>query len=138
MVWRCVPDALQQFHPAEFLQLHAAPVGWRTARFQPGRTLAAVLITLNARFTGTVAPQPVRAHRGEEAARRPLKLAVGMLWPSESVDTYRPPFESLRGQRHPCVSSPATAFQTFYNTVALEAVFVEAAFAVRLEVFLWV
>src|SRR5687767_10178438 len=86
MVRCCVPDTFQQFDPAEFPQLHAAPVGRRTTRFKAPRTVAAVLITEHTCLPGVVAPQPMRAHQARESIVESRKwLSAGNGRPHQSV-----------------------------------------------------
>ena len=124
MVWGGLPGIVHQFDPAQFLENDATPILRRPDRPQSALALATILITKHARFTQTIAAQPMRAKQPREIfvnrADRPFILDCR---PDQSVHLLHS-LDLRLDNTHPNFTIPPVALSpchsTVYNTVVLE------------------
>jgi hypothetical protein len=121
------PWSVEQFNSVQFFQRNAAPVGWRSRRFEAALTLASVLITEHPKLTLLVPPQPVWTEqtrivviKGRNGPPVLNRLIHG------PVNRPKLPRSACARTRHSSTLRSAsltliipTQFQTFYDTVVL-------------------
>jgi len=125
MIWCRPPGIVQQFHSAQFLEHDATPILRRPDRPQSAFTLAAVLITEHARFTQTIAAQPMRAKQPREfPVDGTDRLLVRHGCPNQPVHVLHG-LKPRLDDTHPNFTIPPVALSlcqsSVYNTVVLAA-----------------